>query len=229
MTGSLTEVGEPLPIFPLSTVLFPGISLPLHVFEDRYRLLVSRLLEQPEGVGRRFGIVAIREGYEVGSRGVQSVQRLGCAAELTAVEPYDDGRFDIEVVGRERLRIDVLDTSGDYLVAEVSWLDETGGADPAAAAARARRTFERYRRRLGALRGDSVLEGDLDRDPVQLSYQLAATCLLTQPERQRLLEVEDAAGRLRLLTSLLRSELRAMTAVPSLPATQVARTGWSPN
>ncbi|MDP9444801.1 MAG: LON peptidase substrate-binding domain-containing protein [Actinomycetota bacterium] len=222
-------MGEALPIFPLATVLFPGVSLPLHIFEERYRHLVGDLLQRPEGTARTFGVVAIREGYEVGTRGVQSVQRLGCAAQMTSARRYDDGRYDIEVVGRRRLRVDAVDTSGDYLVGEVEWLQETRGADAPREAARAWQAFEAYRTRLAGLRGRAVVEGPPDRDPVRLSYQLASTCLLTQPDRQRLLEVDDAAERLRLITSLLRTELRSMTAVPSFPATEVARTGWSPN
>jgi hypothetical protein len=66
-------------------------------------------------------------------------------------------------------------------------------------------------------------------DPTFLSYSLAATCLLSQKERQEMLEAPDAASRLRMLRSSLREEMRAMRALPSLPATEVARTRWSPN
>lgn len=210
-------------------MLFPGVTLPLHIFEDRYRSLVSRLLEQPDGEPRMLGVVAIREGYEVGSRGVHSVQRLGCSAELTSVETYDDGRFDIEVVGRRRMRIDALDTGGEFLVGEVAWLDDVPGDNAPEAAARALFTFESYRARLRELHGDDALPDDPPTDPTELSYGLGATCLLTQADRQALLEAEDTTGRLALATSMMRAELTAMKAVPSLPATDVARTGWSPN
>ncbi len=102
-----------LPIFPMNAVVFPGVTVPLHVFEDRYRSLVHHLLSISEKPERLFGIVAIREGYEVGSHGVQSVHRVGCVVQMTSVDPYPDGRFDIEVVGRRRLRLDALDTSGE--------------------------------------------------------------------------------------------------------------------
>lgn len=219
-----------MPIFPLNTVLFPGLTLPLHIFEERYQAMVATLLEVPEHEARVFGVVAIREGYEVGSRGVHSVQRLGCSAQLTSVERYDDGRFDIEVVGRRRLRIDALDTGGEFLVAEVAWLDEAVGEGAAEAAAKAVRTFERYRGMLRRLSGKDIapLEG-MPSDPAQLSYQLASSCLLTQQDRQELLEADDAASRLRLAASMMRAEMTAMRALPSLPATEVARTGWSPN
>jgi uncharacterized protein len=223
-------VSEALPIFPLNTVLFPGVTLPLHIFEERYRSLVSTLLAMPEEEARVFGIVAIREGYEVGTRGVHSVQRLGCSALLTSVEQYDDGRFDIEAVGQRRMRVDALDTGGDFLVGEVAWLDEPAGEDPDQAAAQALRTFQAYRERLHELSGREVPPlTDLPDDLTGLSYVLAASCLLTQQDRQALLEAEDTADRLRLTTSMLRVEMKAMKALPSLPATEVARTGWSPN
>jgi uncharacterized protein len=212
-------------------VVFPGVSVPLHVFEDRYRALVHHLLTIAEKPDRLFGVVAIREGYEVGTHGVQSVHRVGCMVQMTSVEPYPDGRFDIEVVGRTRLRLDGLDTSGPYLLGDVEMPDEQAPADTEAdhEAQRTRQTFEEYRRRLSEMRGDDVLDGDLPRDPEYLSYSLAATCLLTLQERQSLLEAATAVERLVMLRHTLLEEMRAMQAIPSLPATEVARTSWSPN
>ncbi|MGN6575119.1 MAG: LON peptidase substrate-binding domain-containing protein [Nocardioides sp.] len=220
-----------LPIFPLNTVLFPGVTVPLHVFEDRYRALVHHLLTIADKSQRLFGIVAIREGYEVGTHGVQSVHRVGCVVQMTSVEPYPDGRFDIEVVGRRRLRLDGLDTSGAYLVGDVESVAEPPDTSPTAMeeARRAQETFTRYRRQLSDLRGDEVLDGNLPQDPEYLSYSLSATCLLTLSERQALLEAPTAVERLVMLRHTLREEMRAMQAIPSLPATEVARTAWSPN
>src|SRR3954447_1948561 len=151
----LDRVGEQLPIFPLNTVMFPGVSVPLHVFEDRYRALVHHLLTISDKSMRLFGIVAIREGYEVGQPHlslVQSVHRVGCVVQMTSVEPYEDGRFDIEVVGRQRLRLDSMDTSGDYLVGDVELLGEQRSPeDDAREAQRTLETFEEYRRRLSQM------------------------------------------------------------------------------
>src|SRR5262245_58122403 len=157
-------------MFPLNAVMFPGVSVPLHVFEDRYRALVHHLLKISDKSMRLFGIVAIREGYEVGKHGVQSVHRVGCVVQMTSVEPYQDGRFDIEVVGRQRLRLDGLDTSGDFLVGDVETLPERQEPRPQAMseAARTLHTFEEYRRRLSELRGGEVLDGELPRDPEYL-------------------------------------------------------------
>jgi len=218
-------------MFPLNTVLFPGVTMPLHVFEDRYRALVHHLLTIPEKADRVFGIVAIREGYEVGSHGAQSVHRVGCLAQMTMVEPIPDGRFDIEVVGRQRIRLGSMDASGAYLVGEVDLLGEETkhSIESDAEAERTLAIFEAYRARLSELRGADVLHADFPRDPTYLSYSLAATCMLTLRERQALLETDSARERLIMLWHSMREEMRAMRAIPSLPATEVARTAWSPN
>jgi len=220
-------------MFPLNTVLFPGVTIPLHVFEDRYRALVHHLLTIPDKAERVFGIVAIREGYEVGFHGAQSVHTVGCLAQMTIVDPQPDGRFDIEVVGRQRLRLHSMDPSGPYLVGDVELLDDEAeidaGAGPDQEAERTLLTFDAYRKQLSELRGGDVLDGDFPRDPTYLSYSLAATCLLTLRERQALLETDSAHERLAMIRLSLREEMRAMRAVPSLPATEVARTAWSPN
>ncbi|MGH3370664.1 MAG: LON peptidase substrate-binding domain-containing protein [Nocardioidaceae bacterium] len=220
-----------LPMFPLNTVLFPGMTLPLHVFEDRYRALVHHLLTIPDRSKRVFGVVAIREGYEVGSHGVQSVHRVGCVAQMTTVVPAEDGRFDIEAVGRERFRLESMDASGPFLVGavELATAPRKLARGVVEEAARTRKVFETYRARLSELRGADVLGVELPSDPEYLSFTLAATCLLTLRERQALLEAGAAGERLVMLRHAIAEEMRAMRAVPSLPATEVARTGWSPN
>ena len=183
-------------MFPLNTVLFPGVTVPLHVFEDRYRALVHRLLRIEDPAERLFGSVAIREGYEVGERGGQSVHRIGCVLQLTDVEQHDDGTFDIVAVGRSRLRLEGMDASGPFLSGTIDVIDEDDDdIDPELAEA-ARETFEDYREALTVIHGREVLEGTLPRDPTYLSWSLAATCLLTHPDRQSLQEAESASNRL---------------------------------
>jgi uncharacterized protein len=232
--GRLVGVTDELPMFPLNTVLFPGMTMELHVFEDRYRALVHHLLTIPDRSQRLFGVVAIREGYEVGAHGVQSLHRIGCVAQMTAVTPADDGRFDIEIVGRERFRLEAMDASGPYLVGTVQTTSDTEdpasrSPEPSTEAARARETFAAYRHQVSQMRGLDVLDVELPKDPVYLSYTLAATCLLTVRERQALLETGSADERLAMLRLAMREEMRAMRAIASLPATEVSRTGWSPN
>jgi Lon protease-like protein len=109
-----------LPLFPLHTVLCPGIALPLHVFEPRYRRLVERSLAD----GSSFGIVLIREGREVGATPA-ALARVGTIAEIRESEAFDDGRFEILVVGTERFVIDEATTGEDgYLIARVAPLPD---------------------------------------------------------------------------------------------------------
>lgn len=212
-------------------MLFPGISVPLRVFEDRYRALVHELMRIEDPAERLFGSCAIREGFEVGERGGQSLHRVGCVLQLTEVESHPDGTFDIVAVGRGRLRLESLETTGEFLAGQVDLVDEPAGPGPRAdeTATVARGTFETYRTVLSRIRGEDVLTGDLPQDPTFLSWTMSATCLLTMRDRQMLLEADDAVIRLAMLTEMMREEIRAMVVLPSLPATEVSRTGWSPN
>lgn len=215
-------------MFPLNTVLYPGVSLPLHVFEDRYRALVHHLLRIDDPAERLFGSVAIREGYEVGDQGAQSLYRVGVLLQLTEAEANPDGSFEIVALGRGRIRMDRLDPSGTYPVAEVEELGEPEVEVPPEAVERARATFTAYRAAIQEFRTDPF-SGSLPQDPEYLAWTLSATTPLPMSERQALLEAEDAGVRLAMVTGLLRTELRAMNVIPSLPATEVARTRWSPN
>ncbi len=218
-----------VPLFPLNTVVFPGVVTPLHIFEERYRALIRELVGIETVFDRVFGIIAIREGYEVGDHGMQSAHRVGTLVQLTEVEPYDDGRFDIEVIGRQRLRVTESDNSGPFLRGEVELLPDDEEPDAREEAERTLATFETYRKLLSELRGGPVLAGEMPHDPAYLSYALASTCLLTLPQRQSLLEAPTARERLGMLRRTLHEEMRSMRALPSLPATEVARTRWSPN
>jgi Lon protease-like protein len=221
-------VTDTLPMFPLNSVLFPGVSVPLVVFEDRYRALVHHLLRVPDPVERVFGSVGIREGYEVGDHGAQSLFKVGCRVQLTEVEPHPDGTFSIVAVGLERIELERLDVTGTFPVGHVVDRPEASAYVPDEILDRARATFTAYRAALAELRADPYT-GDLPKDPTYLSWTLAACAPLPMQERQALLEAEDAELRLTMVTDLLRSELRAMNVIPSLPATEVARTRWSPN
>ena len=219
---------EQLPIFPLNTVMFPGVSVPLHVFEDRYRALIHHLLRIEDPAERVFGSVAIREGYEVGDHGAQSLYRVGVRLQLADAESNPDGSFDIVAVGRDRIELDRLEVTGTFPVGHVSERPEPAVEVPEDLLDRARATFTAYRAAVSELRPDPF-SGALPRDPEYLSWTLAACAPLPLSERQQLLEASDAGERLALVNELLRTELRAMNVIPSLPATEVARTRWSPN
>ncbi|KAA1417902.1 peptidase S16 [Nocardioides humilatus] len=217
-----------LPMFPLNTVLFPGVTVPLHVFEDRYRALMHHLLRLEDPAERLFGSVAIREGYEVGDHGAQSLYRIGVRLQLSEVEAHPDGTFDIVVVGRDRIRLDKLERGDLFPVGEVDELPEPDVKVPEALLDLARATFTAYRHVLSEISADPY-RGSLPTDPTYLSWVLAACAPLPISERQQLLEAADAEERLTLVTDLLRSELQTMNVISSLPATEVARTRWSPN
>ena len=221
-------MSDPLPMFPLNTVVFPGMSVPLHVFEDRYRLLVRHLLEVDDPAERVFGTVAIREGYEVGEHGAQSVYRVGCVLQLTEVDRRDDGTFDIVAVARERLVLEEMQRGEEFPQGVAAVLPEPEVEVPAEVLDRARATFTAFRAAMTELQGDPF-SGTLPRDPDYLAWTLSALATLPMAERQSLLEADDATERLTLVTRLLTEELRAINVIPSLPATQVARTAWSPN
>ncbi len=215
-------------MFPLNTVVFPGMSLPRHVFEDRYRLLVRHLLTVDDPAARVFGTVAIREGYEVGDHGAQSVYRVGCVLQLTEVDRREDGTFDIVAVARERLVLEDMQRGEEFPQGVAAVLPEPEVEVPAEVLERARATFTAFRVAMTELQGDPF-SGTLPRDPDYLAWTLSALAPLPMAERQSLLEADNAAERLTLVTRLLTEELRAINVIPSLPATQVARTAWSPN
>src|SRR5215469_9852400 len=116
---------EMLPLFPLGTVLYPGLVLPLNIFEERYRQLVRDLLDQPEP--RRFGVIAIREGRETGIDGVSALYDVGCLATVRDVTELPDGRYELVTIGTDRFKLRGLDDSKPYLRGEVELLDEQVG------------------------------------------------------------------------------------------------------
>ncbi len=129
-------MGDLIPLFPLGTPLFPGIVLPLQIFEPRYRRLMRDLLTRPDADDHRFfGVVAIRQGWEVERvTPAEALYDVGCTARVQAVRPQADGGFRIVTVGGERFRLLDVVVADDppYLQAEVEWLAEEEAAEEAA-------------------------------------------------------------------------------------------------
>ena len=248
-------MSEMLPLFPLGTVLYPGLLLPLHIFEERYRQLVRDLLAN--GEAPRFGVVAIREGRETGVSGVSALYPVGCTAVLRQVQKYPDGRYDIVTVGVQRFRLLGVDDSQPYLRGEVEMLPEEAG-DPAEAelAARAvRPAFSDYLRALASLaqhdpqqaggaaaaaaderaagNGDPDEPGagspDLPAAPVALSYVIAALMVVDLPDKQALLAEPDAAGRLAAERAMLAKETGMLRSLTSAPAPELRYSPYSNN
>jgi Lon protease-like protein len=222
-------MSETLPLFPLGTVLFPGLLLPLHIFEDRYRQLVRDLADGPEP--RRFGVIAIRKGRETGVDGVHSLYEIGCTATLRRVDRHEDGRFDIVAVGTQRFRLLALDQTRPYLQGEVEMLAEEP-ADPAVAGPAVRVIQAAFREYLDALTewgGATVRLEDLPDEPELLSYIVAAAMVIDLPERQALLAEPDTLHRLATQRALLSRETAMLRTTTSRPVPDLRNTPYSPN
>lgn len=217
-----------IPIFPLNTVVMPGQVVPLRVFEERYLALLAHLREIDDPAQRLFGTVAIRDGHEVGAP-AQSWFRVGCLLQLTDADCNPDGTYDVQAVGRSRLRLNSLDQTGAFPSGEVELLDEPVPPHTERFLPRARTVFDAYRQVLAEVTGEELLVGDLPRDPTMLSWTISAASMLAMPERQALLEEPDVALRLSRAVELLEAEIRTMRALPSLPALGIGRNSWSAN
>ena len=228
-------MSEMLPLFPLSTVLFPGMRLPLHIFEERYQTLVADLLAGPEP--RRFGVIAIRAGREVGADSVAALHEVGCVAVVrqAAPTPTAEGQYDLLTVGTDRFRLVEVDRSRPYLRGEIELLPDDAAAEPGAAEAAAgtvRQVQAGFRAYLNALadQGGGVISiADLPDEPALLSYVIGAAMIIDLPERQSLLAAPDAMARLRLERSLLVREIAILRATTSRPAPDYAHEQFSPN
>jgi Lon protease-like protein len=226
-------MSEMLPLFPLSTVLFPGMRLPLHIFEERYQTLVADLLAGPEP--RRFGVIAIRSGREVGADGVAALHEVGCVAVVRQAAPTADGRYDLLTVGTDRFKLVDVDRSRPYLQGEIELLPDDAAAEPGAAEAAAgtvRQVQAGFRAYLNALSdqgGGVITIADLPDEPGLLSYVIGAAMIIDLPERQSLLAAPDAMARLRLERSLLVREIAILRATTSRPAPDYAHEEFSPN
>jgi uncharacterized protein len=229
-----------LPLFPLSTVLYPGLVLPLHIFEARYRTLVADLTTALDEGGSRergfgddapeFGVIAIRSGQESGTAALPTLHGIGCSAAVRQVEPLPDGRFDLVTSGTRRFRVHTLDPTGPYLVAEVEYLPEEIGTAPPPLCAAVRDAYLAYREQLLDVAGQAPrVRGTPPTEPIVLSYLVAAAMLLDLTDKQRLLEAPDAGARLRAELALLRRERLILDRLPSVPATDLVTEAGSPN
>ncbi|MEU5217902.1 LON peptidase substrate-binding domain-containing protein [Streptomyces sp. NPDC020807] len=234
-----------LPLFPLNAVLFPGLVLPLNVFEERYRAMMRELLTIDESEPRRFAVVAIRDGREVaptapgmpdqtalpergpaagfGADPLQAFHRMGCVADAASIRERADGTFEVMTTGTTRVKLHSVDASGPFLVAEVEEVPEEPGDDAATLAEGVLRAFRNYQKRLAGARERSLTTSELPDDPSVVSYLVAAATVLDTPTKQRLLQAPDTATRLREELSLLRAETAVLRHLPSLPVTDLTQ------
>ncbi len=189
----------PLPMFPLSTVLYPHVAINLHLFEPRYRAL-GRDLSAGDG---RFGIVLISRGSEVG--GGEERHTVGTKARVTEALELPDGRWELIARGEERIRVATWLPDDPYPVALVHRLPDLDPEVEPAAQLRDRAEH--------AVKRALTLKAELDEpahsasvvissDPVRAGYELAAVAPVTTQDHQRLLEAESAYVRLALVADL---------------------------
>ncbi len=219
-----------MPLFPLGLVLYPGVMLPLHIFEDRYRQLVRDLLDMQDGT-RLFGVVAIKAGREVGTEGITALHEIGCTAELRYAEAYADGRFDIIVTGMTRFRLLNVERSAPAR-AEVDLLTDDRSPQSSILAGRVARQFVSYREALLFAQGmpdDDDDAPELPDDPSELAYLVAAAMILDLSDKQLLLAAPTVDDRLRLELTLLKREASMVTGLGLRPAVELPRTPYASN
>ncbi|WP_406097871.1 LON peptidase substrate-binding domain-containing protein [Streptomyces sp. NBC_01013] len=242
-----------LPLFPLNAVLFPGLVLPLNVFEERYRAMMRELSKTDEDEPRRFAVVAIRDGRETAPTGagmpdaltvpvergpaegfgpdpVQTFHRVGCIADAAKIRERADGSFEVLATGTSRVKLLSVDASGPFLTAELEELEEEPGEEAEALTEGVLRAFRAYQKRLAGANERSLTTGaDLPDEPSVVSYLVAAAAVLDIPAKQRLLQAPDTATRLREELTILRSETAVIRHLPSLPAVDLTRAPTHPN
>ncbi|MCU1357710.1 MAG: peptidase family protein [Acidimicrobiales bacterium] len=192
-------------MFPLESVLVPGMVLPLHVFEERYRALVRTCME---GDGE-FGVVLIERGSEVGGGDIRS--GVGTVARIVQADEMADGRWVVVAVGVRRVRVERWLDDDPFPRAELTdWPD----VEPAQASSEERGMEAAYRDQRALLRRVHALAAELGRpaapladlaeDPLAGSYHLVALAPLGPLDRQRLLSADGPAERLVLSGAMLR-------------------------
>lgn len=191
---------EQIPLFPLRTVLFPGQSLPLRIFEERYKTMVGELLE----TGGVFGVVFIRSGSETGGDAIP--HNVGTTAAIIESQRTDDGRYFINSEGEHRFRIVRMLDPGPYPRAEIELLNDDAyddWAELAPALETVRTTFPVYFRLALALQTQWARELELPSDPHDLVNFLAQMLQTDEESKQRLLEAEKCSERLGLLAEIV--------------------------
>jgi Lon protease-like protein len=216
----MTIFEKEIPLFPLgAVVLFPDMPLNLRIFEERYKQLVSDVLES-EPV---FGIVLIKEGKEVGQ--TAEPRSIGTLARIIEATPLENGNFYLSMLGLERFEIIEVVRSVPYLMAKVRILEDSTPDVPNEIVVAAQNSFSDYVRAVTAAQGGWIREVSQEHDPVKLSYLISTTLRAEPVVKQHLLEVPSVVDRLVMGTSLLQQgETRLKARVlESGPATRFSK------
>lgn len=202
--------GDLLPLFPLQTVLFPRMPLPLHIFEPRYKEMINRCIEE----NRPFGVLLIQEGSEVGEPAVPHT--VGTLARIRVVERLDEGRMNLMAEGTERFRLlDYIKGEEPYLVGMIEALrdDADNSAQIAPLVEEIGGLFHQYLKVLLACVGRTMPEYELPEDPEDLSFVVGAAMQTGSAERQAMLEMTNTSARLIQQRTMLQEEIARLRAV----------------
>ena len=200
-----------IPLFPLNTVLFPEMVLPLHIFEERYKTMVRECLERSQP----FGVALIRSGKEVD--GPADPFAVGTTARIREVQYLDDGRMNLIAVGVERFRVQALHHDRPYLVGDVVTAALERGSEEELEALeelsdRVTALYAEYYRLQVYLQGNWERTLALPSDPERLAYAVAAGMELEPLLKQELLELDLLRAILSRENDLLGEAIPAMTA-----------------
>ena len=187
-----------LALFPLNLVLFPGMELPLHIFEERYKDMIGECLEQDVP----FGVVLIKEGLEVGAPA--DPERIGTSTRILRSEILDQGRMNIVTKGERRFEIEEIIQRVPHVVGRVRFLVELEGEGCAELIPQINDEYVNLVKNLTALTGGYTSRVEIPEDPIELSYAIAGNLNLEPHLRQSLLVTETAATRLFDLIPLLK-------------------------
>jgi len=187
-----------LSLFPLNTVLFPGMALPLHIFEERYKAMISDCVAREEP----FGIVLIKEGQEVGNPAEPF--SVGTTARIFRVENLEEVRLNILTTGERRFETVEIIQSLPHIVGNVRYLEEYVGEPAEQIVTETGQEYSTFLRNISALSGGWTAQAEIPQDTTVLSYSIAATLDLPGTLRQELLEMPTAGERLERLLPLLK-------------------------
>ena len=235
-----------LPHFPLHTVVFPHLPLPVHVFEERYRAMATDLMADGSPYAGRFIVSMIVDGPEVGANA--ATRPIGTICEVRSAEQFPDGRWVLLALGVGRARLNMVDRSGPYAIVDIDEVEEPLGDGADALLAPAQRaldaymaTVKRFVVRTASVGHESQETNDvaasldqmlkpiqLPDDPVAASYAIGGLLQIELSRKQHLLELPDAATRLRAELELLRRE-SSLLDDGALPPVQASDIGYHPN
>ena len=195
-----------IPLFPLRVVLFPGMVLPLHIFEMRYREMINRCIDERIP----FGVVLIADGDEVGDAALPHM--IGTAARIVRVERLDDGRMNITTVGTQRFRILELVHTHSYLAAKVALFPVVNGATERATtmAQRVRPQVLEYVELLAKASETNLRLDRLPEDPITLAFLIAIALQVKAQDKQQILEQLGVPEILALESRLIARETMLM-------------------